>query len=89
MTGSEDDLTEMADLASFIHILYLPHTQTKVILLRSFAKGRPEQGVMTPNLLKAMSWTGSHREASPSTRCHTVKLFHSKNMSFEPFLLHF
>jgi hypothetical protein len=21
--------------------------------------------------------------------CHTVKLFHSKNMSFEPFLLHF
>jgi hypothetical protein len=23
------------------------------------------------------------------TRCHTVKLFHSKNMSFEPFLLHF
>jgi hypothetical protein len=24
-----------------------------------------------------------------STRCHTVKLFHSKNMRFEPFLLHF
>ena len=24
-----------------------------------------------------------------SIGCHTVKLFHSKNMSFEPFLLHF
>jgi hypothetical protein len=33
-----------------------------------------------------------HQQLPPSksgARCHTVKLFHSKNMSFEPFLLHF
>jgi hypothetical protein len=33
MTGSKDDLTEIADLASFIAILYLPHSNYNCLII--------------------------------------------------------
>lgn len=65
MTGSEQDLIEVADLVSIITTIHLTNT---VNLSFSFVKGQLEPGAMTPKLSKGIFWNGSRRKASLSIR---------------------
>jgi hypothetical protein len=55
MTGSEDNLAEIADSVSFVFICRSPPFESAAELMYSSAKGRPEPEAMIPNHSKAMS----------------------------------